>query len=234
MNTHLQKLIDFQELDLKIIELQEHSQQIPESIEMLNRALDESRRALEEAQMLLGEDNKRRRQLELEVEGLRDKLSKYKSQLMEVKTNKEYQAMLHEIEAAEGAIEAKEDQILEGMMVIEEREELSERVKREFEQKEKEVLRKRSELEEFASEAQAQIESLQGKKIHLEREIPEELSEQYQKIASVRNGLALAEAKDQSCQACHVKLRPQLFSEIKTNQTIITCENCNRFLYYVG
>jgi len=42
----------------------------------------------------------------------------------------------------------------------------------------------------------------------------------------------MAAARDQSCQICHVRMRPQLFSEIKTNQRIVTCESCNRILYY--
>lgn len=234
MNTHLQLLIAFQHLDSKIIQLQERTHQIPESIEELNTTLDESREKLEEAETFLGEKNARRRDLELDVEALRGKLSKYRSQLTEVKTNKEYQAVLHEIATAEGEITTKEDQILEGMMVIEEKEQLGETLRKEFEHKEKEILQKRSELEKFAAEAQAQIDDLENEKSQLGTQIPDELSQQYGKIATARNGLALAEAKDQSCQACHVKLRPQLFAELKTKQEIITCENCNRFLYWAG
>ncbi len=234
MNTHLQLLIAFQHLDSKIIQLQERTHQIPESIEELNTTLDESRGKLEEAETLLGEENARRRDLELDVEALRGKLSKYRSQLTEVKTNKEYQAVLHEIATAEGEITTKEDQILEGMMVIEEKEQLGETMRKEFERKEKVILQKRSELEKFAAEAQAQIDDLEKEKSQLGTQIPEELSQQYGKIATARNGLALTEAKDQSCQACHVKLRPQLFAELKTKQEIITCENCNRFLYWAG
>ena len=234
MNTHLQLLIAFQHLDSKIIQLQERTHQIPESIEELNTTLDESREKLEEAETFLGEKNARRRDLELDVEALRGKLSKYRSQLTEVKTNKEYQAVLHEIATAEGEITTKEDQILEGMMVIEEKEQLGETLRKEFGHKEKELLQKRSELEKFAAEAQTQIDDLENEKSQLGTQIPDELSQQYGKIATARNGLALAEAKDQSCQACHVKLRPQLFAELKTKQEIITCENCNRFLYWAG
>lgn len=234
MNTELQKMIGFQQLDLKISQLQERTHEIPESIEALLGTLAESRNELEAAEALLGEENSRRRELELEVETLRETLSKYKSQLMEVKSNKEYQAMLKGISKAEGGIAKKEDQVLEGMMVIEEKEQLTENVKQKFRQREKEVLQKRTELEKFASIAQAQIDELQQEKGQLQAQIPEELIEQYQRIATVRNGLALAEAKDQSCQACHVKLRPQLFAEIKTAQVMITCENCNRFLYWAG
>jgi len=234
VNTQLQKMIDFQQLNLTISQLQNRTHEIPESIEELNDTLAESRKKLEAAEALLGEENSRRRELELAVEALREILSKYRSQLMEVKTNKEYQAMLQEISTAEGKISKKEDQVLEGMMVIEEKEQLTEKARREFRQREKEVMRKRSELEEFVSKAQAQIDDLQQEKSQLQAQIPEELIQQYERIATVRNGLALAEAKDQSCQACHVRLRPQLFAEVKTAQEMITCENCNRFLYWAG
>ena len=234
MNTQLQNMIGFQQIDLKIRQLQEHTHEIPESIEELNGTLAENRKELEAAEAFLGEENSRRRGLELEVEALRETLSKYRSQLMEVKTNKEYEAMLQEIATAEGKIAKKEDRILEGMMVIEEKEQLTEKGRREFQQKEKEVLQKRSELEKFASEAQAQIDDLQQEKGQLRAQIPEELIQQYERIAIVRNGVALAEVKDQSCQGCHVRLRPQFFAEVKTNQEMMTCENCNRFLYWAG
>ncbi|MFQ5929387.1 MAG: zinc ribbon domain-containing protein [Acidobacteriota bacterium] len=234
MNSELRRLIHLQQLDLKIVELQQRAEQIPEEIETLNQILEENRQTLEQARQLIEEDNKQRRLLEGEVETLRERLSKYKSQLMEVRTNKEYQAMLHEIENTEREIEAKEDHILERMMAIDEREEQAREAKGELEKKEEEILEKRGELESFASQAESQIVCLQEDRRRLEEEISEQLTEQYQRIASVRNGVALAEAKDQSCQACHVKLRPQLFADIRTNQQIITCENCNRILYHAG
>jgi hypothetical protein len=234
VNSELGTLIRFQELNLKIVKLEERTRGIPEEIEALNRTLDEGRQTLAEKERLVEEDQARQRELDLEVGSLRDKLSKFKTQLMEVKTNKEYQAVLHEIEGAEREIEAKEDQILEGMMAIEEREKVVQRLQTEYEKEESEILSKQRKLEGFAAQAESEILVLQKERGQLEGEMPEELTQQYQKIASVRNGVALAEARDQSCQGCHVKLRPQLFTEIRTSQRIITCENCNRFLYYAG
>jgi len=232
VNSELGTLIRFQELNLKIVDLEGRTQRIPEEIEALNQTLEETRQALAEKERLIEEDQARQRELDLEVASLRDKLSQYKTQLMEVKTNKEYQAMLHEIESAERKIEAKEDQILEGMMAIEEREKVVQEVQREHEKEEKKILGKQSQLESFGAQAESEIVDLRKERGQLEGEMPEELTQQYQRIASVRDGVALAEAKDQSCQGCHVKLRPQLFTEIRTSQRIITCENCNRFLYY--
>lgn len=234
MNSELGTLIRFQELNLKIVKLEARTQGIPEEIEAHRQTLEESRQSLVEEERLIEEVRARQRELELEVASLREELSKHKTQLMEVKTNKEYQAMLHAIEGGERGIEAKEDQILEGMMAIEEREKVVQRLQTEYEKEESEILSKQRKLEGLAAQAESEILVLQKERGQLEGEMPEELTQQYQKIASVRNGVALAEARDQSCQGCHVKLRPQLFTEIRTSQRIITCENCNRFLYYAG
>ncbi len=234
MNSELGTLIRFQELNLKIVKLEQRTQGIPEEIEAHRQTLEESRQSVVEEERLIEEVHARQRELELEVASLREELSKHKTQLMEVKTNKEYQAMLHEIEGGERGIEAKEDQILEGMMATEEREKVVQRAQTEYEKEKSEILSKQSKLEGSAAQAENEILVLQKERGQLEGEMPEELTQQYQRIASVRNGVALAEAKDQSCQGCHVKLRPQFFNEIRTNQRIITCENCNRFLYYAG
>ena len=234
MNSELGTLIRFQELNLKIVKLEARTQGIPEELEAHRQTLEESRQSLVEEERLIEEVRARQRELELEVASLREELSKHKTQLMEVKTNKEYQAMLHAIEGGERGIEAKEDQILEGMMAIEEREKVVQRLQTEYEKEESEILSKQRKLEGFAAQAESEILVLQKERGQLEGEMPEDLTQQYQKIASVRNGVALAEARDQSCQGCHVKLRPQLFTEIRTSQRIITCENCNRFLYYAG
>ncbi len=92
MNSELGRLIRFQELNLKIVRLEDRTQQIPEEVERLSGTLEESRQALEEKHQLIEEEQKRQRQLELEVEALRDRLSKYRTQLMEVTTNRGFTA----------------------------------------------------------------------------------------------------------------------------------------------
>ena len=232
MNAILKRLIQLQELDLKIWDRQQRSEGIPKELETMSQSLESDREALREALRCVDEDKKERRFMEGETESLREKLSKYKNQLMEVKTNKEYQAMLHEIENTEKEIAAKEDTILEQMMAIDAREELTRTEERMFKEKEKQITKHQEQLKISVSEATREIEALSQEKNEVEEEIPVELTSEYQKIASARKGLAIAEAKDQSCQACHVKLRPQLFAEIKTNLDIIKCENCSRILYF--
>ena len=234
MNSQLDILINLQEIDSKMLNLEDRIHQIPEEISDLDQTLDNERKSVEELNSLVNEGNKQRVLLEGDVESFKDKLSKYKTQLMEVKTNKEYQAMLHEIENTNQEIRTIEDQTLEQMVKTEESEQQLEEAKQKLATQESLLSKKRDELESSGLKIQGNIDQLKDERDQLEKQIQDEILQQYKKIALARNQIALAEAKDQSCQACHVRLRPQLFNEIKTNQKIITCESCNRILYYIA
>ena len=234
MSSHLSNLVLMQQLDLKIVKLRDRMEQIPREIETLNQDFEDQSKSVDELQGRIKEGGKLRRELEGEVEILREKLSKYKSQLMEVKTNKEYQAMLHEIDSTNREIGQKEDKVLRQMIALDEWEEKARESRRNLAKSQQEVSKRRSNLEEQGSQTQKDIELCEQERIQLIKQIPQQLTEQYGRIASVRNGIALAQARDQSCQACHVKLRPQLFNDIKTHKQITICENCNRILYYAG
>ena len=233
-NSQLDNLVRLQELDSKIFALEDRIHQIPGEISNLDQTLDEKRQSVEALNRLVDEGNKQRMLMEGDTESLKEKLSKYKTQLMEVKTNKEYQTMLREIENTNQEIETVEDQILEQMIEMDEWEKQSAEAKQELSEQETHLSKKRNEMESFRLQAQENINHLQSERGQLESQLPGELIQQYERIASARNRIALAEARDQSCQACHVRLRLQLFNEIKTNQEIITCESCNRILYYVA
>ena len=142
--------------------------------------------------------------------------------------------MLHEIENTQKEIRTIEDQILEQMMKIEESEQQLGEAKQKLTTQESLLSKKRDELESSGSKIQGDIDQLNNERDQLEKQIQDELLQQYKKIALARNQIAITEAKDQTCQACHVRLRPQLFNEIKTSQKIITCESCNRILYYIA
>ncbi len=232
MNSELQMLLDLQQLDLRIAELSRRSETVPQEIQRIDQLLEENQLELERLRQRVEEFRKKRRSLEGETDLLRQKLSKYKDQLMGVKTNKEYQAVLQEIALVEQEIGQSEDRILDAMLAADEASKEAAGIEKGLRDNEQEIHDKRAELVQSAAEAQSQIEEAKLTRIALAGTIPLELKELYDRIAGARGGVALAAARDQSCQICHVRMRPQLFSEIKTNQRIVTCESCNRILYY--
>ncbi len=231
-NAELQSLVRLQDLDLALKQLRDKVRRVPVEMGTLEQDLAECRRLYESVLKNQEEGDKHRRHLESEVETSRQKLSKYKDQLMAVKTNKEYQAVLAEIASCEKEISGKEDQILERMMLIDEWTEKQRAAKKELDAREKEIGAKRQELEAFRIQSESELGQLEGQRSLLRQGLSPELVELYERIATARHGVAVAPALDQSCQGCHVRLRPQLFNEVKTNLQIIRCESCSRILYY--
>ena len=225
-------LISLQQTDQEILHLQTRTDEAPSKIGKLDQDLAESSQQLEIAREIHQQHLRQARQLERELNGLRDKLARFKTQLMEVKNNQQYKAVLLEIDAAKGQINSAEDEILDEMLAAEESEKKASEVETAVENTRREVEEKRRDLKQFIATAETTGRMLLEKRCRVVATLEPELDALYQRIAKARNGQALAEARDQSCQVCHIRLRPQLFNEIKASQRIITCENCNRILYY--
>ena len=234
MNPSLQLLIRIQQLDLEIHTLENRSQQIPQQIQTLVEKLQAHSQQVGTLDQELEAANKERRRLEGEVELLQQKVSRFKGQLMQVKTNKEYQAMVHEIEATETEVRHREDQILEQMLHVDDQESNREEALRELHLLQKETEKQCQDLEDTGAQSRQSAAELLKEKSRLESDLPATIMDRYRRIASLRDGVALARANGQSCEACHVRLRPQLFTEVVTNEHIIACENCNRILYFSG
>jgi predicted nucleic acid-binding Zn-ribbon protein len=231
MREDLDQLVRLQKLETDLKHARGELDEVPRRKAELEAELTAERARLDAARAALDEAQKARRRLESELADLESKRSRYKGQLMEVKTNKEYTAMLHEIEAVEREIRGREDQILAEM---EKAETQAAEVKKE------EALFKgqqeRCKTDAAALDARIRALETEAARIAAERDaiaaaLPPDTLELFQRVARLR-GSGVAEARDQMCQVCHVKLRLQMFVEIKRNDQIFQCPACNRILYY--
>ena len=165
------------------------------------------------------------------MQDLETKRSKYKGQLMEVKTNKEYTAVLHEIEGVERDIKAREDVILEEM---EKAEALGLDVKREeadFKLVEADAKKEKADLDARAATLGAEAQRLGKERDEVAASVPEESLALYTRVAKQR-GTGVAEARDGMCQSCHVRMRVQIWVEVRKNEQIFQCESCSRVVFY--
>lgn len=232
MNTDLEKLIRLQRAESELRRIETDLAEIPRLKADLEARLAQECGRLDAAREALELCQKSRRKHEADLQDLEGKRSKYKAQLMEVKTNKEYTAVLHEIEGVEREIRAREDQILAEM---ERAEALATEMKGE------EGIFKGVE-EQHRTETRAIAERTRGleeerKRLAAGRDavaatVPEDVLELFQRVARLRGSVAVAEARDGMCQVCHVKLRLQMYVDIKRNEEIVQCPACNRILYF--
>jgi predicted nucleic acid-binding Zn-ribbon protein len=231
MNPDLEKLIDLHHAETEIARLEAGLAAIPRLREELEARLAGDRGRLDAAREALESCQKARKQHESAVQDLEGRRSKYKGQLMEVKTNKEYTAMLHEIETVEREISSREDQILEEM---ERAESLTASVRREeeaFRGVEQDAKRESAELDARETRLEEERRRVTAEREKVAGTIPEGPLKLYRRVAKLR-GTGVGEAKDGVCQACHVTLRPQLWAEMRQNEKILQCGACSRILYY--
>jgi predicted nucleic acid-binding Zn-ribbon protein len=173
----------------------------------------------------------RKRTLEGEVDLARAKLSRLKDQLMAVKTNKEYTAMLHEIQQAEEQIRGQEDKILEVMEETEGKEKDIKRAEQDMLKRCAEIQETIRKTNESAPLLETELARLGEEKVQTESLVGTELLSRYRRIAQARKGIALAEAKDELCSACHVRIRPQMYAELLRTENIHACDSCSRILF---
>jgi predicted nucleic acid-binding Zn-ribbon protein len=232
MNPDLAKLIELQAAENQIRQVDLALQELPRQRAETDARLVEEREKLAAERERLASAQKSRRQNEAALQDLETRRSKYKNQLMEVKTNKEYQAMLHEIEGVEREIRGVEDRILESMEAAETlTAEIAgeEKVFAEAEARHKEAVR---DLDQQTRRLDQERTRLVGERDGVAAGLPEELLARFQRVARLR-GVAVAEARDEMCLQCRVVLRPQMFVDLKRNDQIMECPSCSRILHFV-
>ncbi len=230
----LKTVIELQQVDLKIAELGARIETYPARIEALASALKHFIEAHEERKARLAANRKLARDQDGEIQVIREKIAKHKDQLYQVKTNEQYKAMLHEIEGEEKNVRSVEDRILEKMI---EAEELQNQISDAAARLDGEKARVESETRALDAQREADLherDTLLAERHKLDAMLGDDMRSTYERVRTGRNGVAVAEARDGFCTACHVRLRPQAYNEVRTNEMMITCENCSRILYYVA
>ena len=233
MNADLDRLIRLQQLETTADEARRKIADHPARAQQLEEQLRSARERVADAKARLGEAQERRRADEKEVATIQTRLAKYKDQLLEVKTNREYQAMLHEIEAAQNDIRTREDRILEIMMETDELNAAIKKNEAELKGAEKDVAAARAVLDAELAELQSEIDKTGAERKALVAQIDRRVLGIFETTAKGRKGVAVAEARNGLCTICHVRLRPQVFNEVRKNESIIQCDSCRRILYFV-
>jgi predicted nucleic acid-binding Zn-ribbon protein len=198
----------------------------------LAAALAAARQALEDERGRLAANQAARRDIEKELAMQQARLSKFRDQLMEVKTNREYQAMQKEIETAQAEIRKQEDRLLERML---EADEVTLHVK----QAEQAYLHdqaandaERAKLAGQLVEAQAAIGRLAAERTALAATISPPVLAVFDRLLKYRKISAVTPVRGGRCSACQILIRPQTVNELRRNEIIFQCESCLRILYY--
>ena len=234
MKAELQKLIALQNLDTTIRKLEKDQQATPERRAEIEREFDQRAFEIRALENRRDEAKHTRARLENEVMEQKGRAERAERNLMSSKKPDEYTAAIREADAARKQISALETQILEQL--------------EQLEQSEAALNERADEIASLNSDREARLKAFDdetgtiGDRLAIARKereelfanLPKQMSGLYARIkARIRDGVAVAEARNRSCSACFMSLRPQVMSEIRRGEEIITCDNCGRILFYV-
>ncbi len=233
MDSNLQRLQELQVLDSRVAGLERKLEAIPTRIHGIRDGLQQAKASVDAIRTKLDGARKDIRTKEKELEYQAAQRKKLEAKLYEVKTNKEYSAVLAEIESAKVEKDRIEEEILALM-------ELQERLGREV--VEGDARLRPQEAEAKVQEAAAteelralevDVEAARSERESVVRDVPRDLLVQYARLLKGRAGLAVALVGSNGiCSGCRVTLTPQRFNEVRQSSQILVCENCGRFLYY--
>jgi predicted nucleic acid-binding Zn-ribbon protein len=233
VHTDLKTVIDLQHVDSRIGELTTQIDALPAQIQTLETQLKDFLHAHDERKLRLAANQKERKGLDGEIQLIQTKISKHKGQLYEVKTNEQYKAMLKEIEGEEANIRKIEDKILEKMVEAEDIQKLVTEAGARLEGEKARVAAESKRLNSLREADVKERDELLAQRKNLTAALSGSLLETYERVRRGRRGVAVAEVRDGYCTACNVRLRPQVYHAIRTNEALLMCESCSRIMYCV-
>src|SRR5580698_1932223 len=214
MLPEIQNLIELQRADREILRLKEEIAALPKRVAAIEERLAGTKAGLEKAKTAVKADEAARRTFESAIQDRQQKISKYRDQSLEVKTNEQYKALMHEIQFAEQDIRANEDKILELMVNAETREKAVKAAEAELKAETAEIEKEKIEARQRTAEDEQQLAEWNAKRDTARTGVDPDLLRQYDRVAKHR-GTGISEARDHKCLACQVMLRPQTYNEVR-------------------
>jgi len=234
LRDQLELLWELQKIDLDLKHIKEERDRYPKEIKKLDekKNIEKEKIQKEKEKVELLEKDRRQKEGHLNVE--QEKIKRAEGRMFEVKTNKEYQALLNEIEAIKEASSREEEEILRVLDEIDE-------LKKNFSKREKEVtaiLEKIEAEKKTIQEKMVQDDEIWKKQMErrevLSKQVESKLYKLYSTLKEKRQGVGVVSVKHETCQGCFVNIPPQMFIEVQKNNALIRCPNCNRVLYWEG
>ncbi len=232
MDIEFKNLTKLQQIDEKLIEVSHFLNAVPSNHKIIDKKIEDSFKIVTKAKDNLTANQKKRRDVEVEAQDAKTLTLKYKRQLSDVRTNKEYTSLLHEIAETEKKGDSLEEEIISEMLKADDIEEeiksatqKAERAKAKFTKELEALLKKKTEQEELKA-------NLLVEKDNLLPNIPKDQIALYNKISIINNGISLSVVTGEFCSMCHMRIRPQVLNELRAENSIILCENCGRILHF--
>jgi len=228
----LSLLINLQECDSQLVKLSAKKIKLPEKILKMEQDFQAYKENIEQNKRKHDDLKAQRAESESRIKKLNEGMVKTREKMLEVKNNKEYQAMLKEIETAEKAKGDIETQII---ALMEEMDKLSLLVKQDEETLTQALAKHESErkiIEADLNAVDADTITWTEKRLSLQDSLPADLLAQYERVKKRNNGIGVISVWKAVCNGCQMKIPPQMYNELQRSSELLSCPNCNRIIYF--
>ena len=225
-------LIRLQQCDVRLEGFRSRKQEGPNRIQRLKDGLNVIERRSEEELARLQGYEREKRQTEQGIEDIENRIEKSNTKLSGIKSNKEYQAALKEIDDLQREKSLVEDKAIELMEGIEKMEAKCSSTKQEKEEYKKEFERDRDEILAEIKGLESEIKVLEEERAGIRQAIDDGLLKRYEHLRKYKGGIAVGPVVKGVCQSCNIEMPPQKFIELIRGEEMMTCMNCNRIIFW--
>lgn len=227
-------LIDLQSLETEINRIQMELSQIPGMLEALDANFFEIKTKLSDANASAGEVKKGYRTKEIEVETNLSRIKKSRDHMDSVKTNKEYQAILKEIDDITVKNSVIEDEMIGLLENIEMKDKEIRLLKQEMAQIEKTVLGEKEAINQKGDELRRRLLDLESQLEAQYKVVDAEIFNTYKKVKQRVGAIAIVPVNNAVCKGCHLTIPPQMYNELHRQDSLKFCPHCHRMIYWLS
>lgn len=232
MLPEIEKLLVVQDRDQRIRTLQSELKNVPVERKALETALAEAAAGADKAKAAVRELEVEKKRLEVEAQGKRDQIARFKGQQMQTRKNEEFQAFGVQIKHFEGEITKIEDRELEIMEAMESAKPALAEAEQKVAEAKGRVAKQIADLEARHAALEEQLKTVEAGRAALVEGIDEDLLDQYNRLFRTKGGAAVVALDHEVCTGCHMKLTMQNAVLVRGGKHVTHCEQCGRILYW--
>jgi uncharacterized protein len=231
LDSVLDKLIELHKIDSELNDLRKRCREIPVQMDHISDQLNRAKEKIETTKNIISSNEKRIRSNEKMIESHREQQGKYRAQLFKLKSNREYQALNSEISLLDDKISELETDILEVMEQIDKGNNELGKLTSDLKQQEAIIIAQHQDLEKDLKSEQEALGLREKDRADVQQSVDPEIMSRYDRLVR-KHGSAVAEIVTGNCGGCFVRIRPQLSAMARSNDQLVNCEKCGRYLFW--
>ena len=228
----MEQLIKLQNIDTKLKDLNDLLGDLPSKVEDLNNQEESTKNSISSKKNRSKELDLEISKIDLNISHASEKIEKLKDQLFLVTNNKQYDALMTEIDHLKGERTNSENQLIDLMEEKESTTQSIDSMESELQSLSENLNVRRKKLESVIEESAEEKSLLQKERDQNIKDIDQNMLKIYNRVIEHRGGLAVVKLQGSACGGCGAHIPPQTVSEVRAKSAVHTCGVCGRFLYH--